>query len=114
MKYLLLSILCALSLQADYVKETTGACAEEETLLELEEYAKTHFLKKGGLEIELWMISHDCKIIDRNTKIEVLDYTGKKTEILKILLKKTGDIVFTNNKNIQIEQPGQDNIIYKF
>ncbi|PHR59434.1 MAG: hypothetical protein COA44_00380 [Arcobacter sp.] len=111
---LLLSILLALSLEADYVKKTIGVCSSQETLLELNEYSKTHLLEKGGLELELWLMSHDCKIIDKNTQVEVLDYTGKKTEILKVLLKKTGDIVYTLNKGIQIEQPGQDNIIYKF
>lgn len=111
---LLLSILLALSLQADYVKKTIGVCSSAETLLELEKYSKTHILEKGGLELEMWMMSHDCKIIDKKTKIEVLDYTGKRTEVLKVLLKKTGDIVYTLNKGIQIEQPGQKNVIYKF
>jgi len=115
MRYtLLFTILLSLSLQADYVKKTIGVCSSEETLLELQEYAKEHMLEKGGLELEMWLMSHDCKIIDKHTKIEVLDYTGKRTEVLKVLLKKSGDIVYTINKGIQIEQPGQKNILYKF
>lgn len=115
MKYtLLLSILLTLSLQADYVKKTIGACSSEETLRDLEAYTKDHMLEKGGLELEMWLMGHNCRILDKKTNVEVLDYTGKRTEVLKVLLKKTGDIVYTINKGIQIEQPGQKNILYKF
>ena len=115
MRYtLLLTLFLGLSLQADYVKKTIGACSSVEALLELQEYKKEHVLEKGGLELEMCLMSHDCKIIDKKTQIEVLDYTGKKTEVLKIMLKKSGDVVYTINKGIQIEQPGQKNVIYKF
>ncbi|HIC43924.1 MAG TPA: hypothetical protein EYO73_06425 [Sulfurimonas sp.] len=111
---LFLSILLTLGVHADYVKKTIGVCSSEETLIELKTYSKTHILEKGGIELEMWMMAHNCKIIDKNTKIQILDYTGKNSEVLKVLLKQTGDIVYTTNKGIQIEQPGQDNIIYKF
>jgi len=115
MKYtFIISILLGLSLQADYVKETIGVCSSAETLTELSEYSETHLLEKGGLELELWLMQHECMLIDKKTHIEVLNYTGKKTEVLKILLKKTNDIVYAFSKGIQIEQPGQENILYKF
>ena len=40
--------------------------------------------------------------------------TGKNKEILKIRLKKTEEVVFGRSKGIEIEQPGQKNVIYKF
>ena len=115
MKYaLLLTLLLGLNVQADYIKKTIGACKEKATVLELKDYTKEHALEKGGLELELWLMNHECTVLDKKTQIEVLDYTGKKEEVLKILLKKTGDIVYSLNKGIQIEQPGQKNVIYKF
>jgi len=115
MKFILLtSLLFTLTLQADYVKKTVGACASEEMFLELQEYSKEHVLEKGGLELEMWLMGHNCQVLTKKTAVEVLDYTGKKEEVLKVLLKKTGDVVYTTNKGIQIEQPGQKNILYKF
>lgn len=113
---MILVVLFGLGLHADRVKKTVTVCSEEATITELREYAKTHSIDKvkGGVELELWLMSHNCKIIDNKTEIEVLDYTGKKNQILKIRLKKTGDIVYGMNKGIQIEQPGQKNVIYKF
>jgi len=114
MKKILLSLLLSLSLQADYIKETIGVCSEKEKLMELKEYTKEHLLQKGGLELEIWLISHNCKVLDKKVKIEVLDYTGKKEEILKVLLSKTKEVVYAHSTGIQIEQPGQKDIIYKF
>ena len=111
---LILTVLLGLSLHADFVKKTIAVCALEETVAELKEYSKEHVVEKGGLELELWLLNHDCKVIDKKTAIEVLDYTGKKTEVLKLMLKKTGEVVYTQNKGIEIEQPGQKNVIYKF
>ncbi len=115
MKYTgLLILLLTLTLQADYVKETVGACKDEATLSKLEAYSTQHALKEGGVELELLLIKNNCILIDKRTKIEVLDYTGKQEGILKLVLKETGEIYFSYNKGIQIEQPGQDNLIYIF
>ena len=110
---LIFLILLGLNLNADYVKKTTAVCDNENTLLELADYQKT-IVSKDTLELEMWLMGHDCKIIDNKTKIQVLDYTGKITGILKIKLKKDNSIVYGLGRAIQIEQPGQKNIIYKF
>ena len=65
-------------------------------------------------EIEHWIMKNDCKVIDKNTQIEVLDYTGKKKVVLKVKLKESGEIMYALSKAIQIEQPGQKNVIHKF
>ena len=115
MKYtLILTILLGLNLNADYIKKTIAACAAEETISELQAYASEHKIEKGDLDLELWLMNHECQIIDKKTKIEVLGYTGEKSDVIKLLLKETGNIVFAPNKGVQIEQPGQKNIIYKF
>jgi hypothetical protein len=115
LKYILIvTILLGLNLNADYIKQTIAACNAEETVAQLQEYAKKHKIEKGDLELELWLMKHECQILDKKTKIEVLEYTGKKKEHVKLLLKESGDIVFAHHKGIQIEQPGQKNIIYKF
>ncbi len=107
-------ILLGMDLYADRVKETAAVCSSAETMGQLREYREEKKLKNDSMDMELWLISHDCKIIDSKTEIEVLDYTGKTKEIVKIMLKKTGEVVFGLSKAIQIEQPGQKNIIYKF
>lgn len=109
-----LVVLFALGLHADRVKKTLAVCASEKSVVELAEYSKVHPVEEDALGMGLWLMKHDCKIIDNKTEIEVLDYTGKKKEIVKIRLKKTGDVVFGQSKGIQIEQPGQKNVIYKF
>lgn len=115
MKYILiLTILLGLNLHADYIKKTIAACKAESTIVELQEYAKKHKIEKGDLELELWLMNHECQIIDKKTKIEVLGYTGKKSDVVKLLLKETRDVLYTHTKGVQIEQPGQKNVIYKF
>jgi len=114
MRTILLLTLLLTFAQADYIKKTIGVCHSKESMKDLKEYAKKHILEKGGLEVELWLLKHDCKIIDKNTKIDVLDYTGKQQEILKLRLKASNEIVYAFNKGIQVEQPGEKNIIYKF
>ena len=109
-----LVVLFALGLQADRVIKTAVVCTSAETVTQLKEYRKAHQGQKDGFDMELWLMSHDCKVIDKKTEIEVLDYTGKQREIVKIQLKKTGEVVFGLSKAIQIEQPGQKNVIYKF
>ena len=109
-----LVVLFWLGLQADRIKKTLVVCSSIESVVELKEYSKEHSMKEDALDMELWLMNHECKIIDSKTEIEVLDYTGNKKEILKIRLKKTGEVVFGLSKGIQIEQPGQKNVIYKF
>ena len=111
---LILMILLGLELSADRVKKTMSVCSEEATVLELMEYKEAKKMSEDGLNLELWLMSHNCKIIDKKTEVEVLDYTGKKKEIVKIMLKKTGEVVYGLSKAIEIEQPGQKNVIYKF
>ncbi len=113
-KLIALLLIVSFELCADYVKKTIAVCSDRETAAQLSEYAKKANLDKGGLEVELWLMQHDCQVIDKKTKIEVLEYSGKEQPILKLLLKDSGDVVFTMNKGIQIEQPGDKDIIYKF
>jgi hypothetical protein len=103
-----------INLCADRVKETAAVCMSAETIAELREYRDVQKHPKDSLDMELWLMKHDCKIIDKKTEIEVLDYTGKKKDIVKIQLKETGEVVYGLSKAIQIEQPGQKNVIYKF
>jgi hypothetical protein len=103
-----------MNLLADRVKETAAVCMSAETIAELREYRDVQKHVKDSLDMELWLMSHDCKVIDKKTEIEVLDYTSKQKEIVKIQLKKTGEVVYGLSKAIQIEQPGQKNVIYKF
>jgi hypothetical protein len=103
-----------MGLFADRVKETAAVCSSAETMAQLREYREAKKLTNDSMDMELWLMGHNCKIIDKNTEIEVLDYTGKTKDILKIQLKKTGEVVYGLSKAIQIEQPGQKNIIYKF
>ena len=112
--FLMIMVFFGMDLCADRVIKTAAVCASAETVSQLREYREAHEGEEGGLDMELWLMSHDCKIIDKKTEIEVLDYTGKKKEIVKIQLKKTGEVVYGMSKAIQIEQPGQKNIIYKF
>ena len=114
MKTILILTLLLTYIQADYIKKTIGVCKSKERMADLKTYAKEHILEKGGLEVELWLLNHECKIIDKNTKIDVLDYKGEEQEILKLRLKDSGEVVYSFNKGVQIEQPGQKNIIYKF
>jgi len=115
LKYILIiMIMLGLDLSADYVKKTIAVCASEGMMRELSEYSKEHLVEKGGLEVELWLMKHECKLIDKNTAIEVLDYRGKRTDILKLKLRRSGEVVYTLNRGVQIEQPGQKNVIYKF
>ena len=115
MKYILaIMLMLSLNVSADYVKKTMAVCDEEETVLELSSIAESERMAKNGLNAELWLMSHNCKVIDKKTEITVLDYTGKKTGVIKIKLVKTGEVVFGQGKNVQIEQPGDKNTIYKF
>ena len=111
---LLFTILFGLELFADYVKNTAAVCEDEKTVLELIERKKLKNSQLDGLEMELWLMNHGCKVIDKKTKIEVLDYTGVEKEVLKIRLQKSNEIVYGHSKAIQIEQPGQKNVIHKF
>mgnify|MGYP000191405970 CR=1 FL=1 len=111
---LILITLFGLELSADYVKNTAAACSSEETITALKEQIDTKKVALDGIEMELWLMKNDCKVIDKKTQIEVLDYTGKKKKILKIKLKKTGEVRYGLSKAIQIEQPGQKNVIHKF
>lgn len=111
---LILMTIFGLELSADYVKKTTAVCSEEETIRNLKDSIDAKKIAKDSLDMELWLMKNDCKIIDKKTQIEVLDYTGKEHVILKIMLKQTGEVVYTRSKAIQIEQPGQKNVIHKF
>ena len=111
---LILMVLLGSVIWADRVKKTMSVCTEESTVHELMEYTEAKKMSEDGLSLELWLMGHGCKIIDSKTAIEVLDYTGKKKEVVKIKLKKTGEVVFGLSKAIEIEQPGQKNVIYKF
>ncbi len=115
MKYIgIISLLLGLELSADYVKKTIAVCSDKDKVFELREFAKKENIDKGGVEVELWLMNHECRVIDNKTRIEVLEYKGKEQEVLKLLLKDSGDIVYAPNRGIQIEQPGQKDIIYKF
>ena len=107
------ALLC-FELNADYVKKTIAVCADAESIEALHAFTKEHAIEKGGLELEMWLMQNDCKVIDKKTAIKVMNYTGETQRILKVLLKKSGEIVYTPNRGIQIEQPGQKNVIYKF
>ena len=104
----------SLNLSADYVKNTMAVCPDEETVLDLIHEYDIGDVAGDALKLEMWLMGHGCKIIDKKTGIEVLDYTGKKTGIIKMKLKKEGDIVFGQGKDVQIEQSGDKNTIYKF
>ncbi len=115
MKYILGLLLCAcFELNADYVKKTIAVCADEQTIEELELFTKDHAIEEGGMELEMWLIKHECKVIDKKTAVSVIGYTGKEHRVLKLLLKQSGEIVYAPSKGIQVEQPGQKNVIYKF
>lgn len=115
MKFLVtIMLFCGMGLFADRVRETAAVCTSAETIVELREYRDVKEHVKDSLDMELWLMKHDCKIIDKKSEIEVLDYTGKKKDIVKIQLKMSGEVVYGLSKAIQIEQPGQKNIIYKF
>jgi len=115
MKYILaIMLMLSVNVYADYVKKTMAVCVEEKAILELDDHVEVKEIAKDGLELEMWLMSHNCKIIDKKTEITVLDYTGKKTGILKIKLVKTGEVVFGQGKSVEIEQPGNKNIIHKF
>ena len=115
MKFILMFMMVlTLNLSADYVKKTMAVCADEDTMLELLVILDKKEVDTDALEQEMWLMSHNCQIIDKKTAIEVLDYTGKKTGIIKIKLKKKGEIVYGTGKAVQIEQPGDKNIILKF
>ena len=105
-----LIILLGLNLSADYVKHTAVGCASPETIQRIDGKKAT----LDASELELWLMKNNCKVIDKKTLIEVLDYSGKKQMNLKLKLKKTGEILYSQSKAIQIEQPGQKNIIHKF
>lgn len=107
-------LMLSLNVSADYVKKTTAVCQDEKTILELSEKFVAEDVAKDALEMEMWLMGHNCKIIDKKTAIEVLDYTGKNTGVIKIKLKKSGAIVYGKGKGVQIEQPGNKNIIHKF
>ncbi len=111
---LIFIVFFGVELMADRVKKTMTVCSEEATVNELTEYTEAKKMAEDGLNLELWLMGHNCKVIDNKTQIEVLDYTGKKKEIVKIKLKQSGEIVYGLSKAIEIEQPGQKNIIYKF
>lgn len=112
MRYVfVLAILLGINLSADYVKKTMAVCDEEATILELAQYSEANEAAKDAMQMEMWLTGHNCRIIDRKTEIEVLDYTGKITGIIKIKLKKSGDVVYGRGASVEIEQPGQKNII---
>jgi len=115
MKYILvIMLMLSLNVSADYVKNTMAVCPDEETVLDMIHEYQVHDVSGDAFELEMWLMGHNCKIIDNKTPIEVLDYTGKKIGIIKLKLKKDGDIVFGQGKDVQIEQSGDKNTIYKF
>ncbi len=115
MRYILaIMLILSLNVSADYVKKTMVICDEEKTVFELDTKVEAEEMRKDGVDMELWLMSHNCKVIDKNTEIKVLDYTGKKTGVIKLKLIKTGEIVFGPGKAVEIEQPGNKNIILKF
>jgi hypothetical protein len=111
---LIFILLLGVNVYADYVKKTVAACSEAKTLNWFHSDPELAVLQQDAIAMELWLIKHDCKVIDRKTAIKVLDYVGKKKIMLKISLTKSGEIMYVLSKDVQIEQPGQDNIIHKF
>ena len=107
-------VLLGVSLSADYVKSTMAVCPDEDTVLELIHEYEVNDVKADAMKLEMWLMGHNCKIIDNKTPIQVLNYTGKKTGIIKMKLKTEGDIVFGQGKDVHIEQSGDKNTIYKF
>ena len=109
MKYLYLVSLLSLSLYADQVKVESLACPSMEVLreaqgIDLHEY----------MDLNLFAIKHSCKILNRSSEIQVINYdVNSRTKWVEIEEKTSTQHLFILRKNITIEQPGSNNT-FKF
>ena len=76
MRYILaVMLILSLNVSADYVKKTMVICDEEKTVFELDTKVEAEKIRKGGVDMELWLMSHNCKVIDKNTEIKAIGKT---------------------------------------
>lgn len=67
------------------------------------------------LNLNMYAISHNCKIFYRNSEIQVLGYDPRnsKSPIMEIVDKVTGIKYFINRSSVQVEQGGKKST-YRF
>ena len=108
MKILFLFSLLTSFLLADYVKGETLACPSISTLKNAEYETEGDFVK-----VNLYAIKNNCYILNRSDSIQAIgfDVASEQNLIIKIKYNKTSQILYIQRKAVQIEQPGNKNII---
>lgn len=105
LKLLLVSSLTSYSLYGDSVKMSALACPSIALLTPSVDM-------DDSLELERYAIHNGCKVISKDTQVHVVDYAkNSKTIYVKIKLLQSGELLYTKQKNILIEQGGTKNIM---
>ena len=105
---LFLTALAVLSLFADSVKVTTLACPTPKLLKSIERSVDM----SDSMQIERYAIAHSCKVLDRQSKIRVIDYPKNiHATMLKVQLLQSGELLYTYSKNLAIEHSEDKNIM---
>jgi len=108
LKYLFILLALFLVLNADKINKKTLACPDIDKLKK----APVH---EGAdpLDLNMYIIANDCKIISKDTEIEATGYDPRNsTEIYqKIIDKKSGKTFYILRSSIFVEQGGKKNIL---
>ena len=96
-------LLLSASLEADLIKVKTLACKTLDAL------QKAPVDKDDYLNLNMYAIAHDCVILSRDAKVQVLGYDPRNSQdmFVQIVEKKTGYTFFMLKSKVQIEQGGK-------
>lgn len=90
---------------ADKVMVETIACPELSIIKNSAQYSD------DIMALNQYAIANDCKFSSSVDAIEAIDYdpATDKTLFIKILVKRSGDILYAKRHHLLIEQPGKKN-----
>ena len=104
-KSLLLLLSISSFLLADKVIVKAIACPSIDIIKKSSQYVDDF------IALNKYAITNGCKSLNSQDLIEAIDYdtASKKSIFIKILDKRTGNILYVKRQYIQIEQPGKKN-----
>ena len=90
---------------ADSLKIESLACPLTKTFEEIQTIDMS-----DSLELNLFAIKYNCKFLNNNASIEVINYdVNSRSKLLKIYDKSSHTELYILRKNVTIEQPGNNN-----
>jgi len=104
-KILILLLGISSFLLADKVIVKAMACPNMDIMKKSSQYASDF------IELNKYAIVNGCKFLNLQDPIEAIDYdsASEKAIYIKILEKRTGNILYIKRQHVHIEQPGKKN-----